>query len=178
MCIRDSSASNRVRWCVVQWKQREERRALENLERQGFICYLPTVLVETLSHGSRHDIPEPLFPGYLFIEPDELDDDWHRIRSTRGVIRLVRFSENPVPEPDETIARICQRLARDKPRIPYLKPGERFRVTQGPFAEVEGIFVAHDGQERVVLLINILNSEQRLSFPAVSVHKSARDLML
>jgi transcriptional antiterminator RfaH len=59
-----------------------------------------------------------------------------------------------------------------------LKPGERFRVTQGPFAEVEGIFVAHDGQERVVLLMNILNCEQRLSFPAVSVHKSARDLML
>jgi transcriptional antiterminator RfaH len=164
------------RWYVIQCKPREERRALENLERQGFACYLPTVVVETLRHGLRRDVPEPLFPGYLFIDLDELSDNWHPIRSTRGVIGLVRFREYPVPVPDEIIGRIRERFARDNPRISYLKPGERVRITQGLFAEVEGIFVAHDGHERVVLLMNILNREQRLSFPIASVHKSARDL--
>jgi transcriptional antiterminator RfaH len=163
---------------VIQCKPREERRALENLERQGFTCYFPAVVVERLRHGSRRYVPEPLFPGYLFIDLDELSDNWHPIGSTRGVVRLVRFREYPMPVPDEIIAGIRQRLGRDKPRIPYLKPGEHVRVTQGPFAELEGIFVAHDGQQRVVLLMNILNREQRLSFPAVSVHKSARDLTL
>jgi transcriptional antiterminator RfaH len=166
------------RWYVIQSKPREERRAIENLERQGFTCYLSTIVVETLRHGARRAVDENLFPGYLFIDLDELTDNWHPIQSTRGVIRLLRFREYPVPVPDEIMARIRQRLARDNPRIPCLKPGERVRVTQGPFAEVEGMFVAHDGQERVVLLMSILNCEQRLSFPAASVGKSALDLTL
>lgn len=164
------------RWYVIQCKPREERRALENLERQGFQCYLPTISVERLRHGARRDAAEPLFPGYLFIDLDELIDNWHPIRSTRGVIRLVRFREYPVPVPDEIIAMTRRRLAQDTPRIPYLRPGERVRITQGPFADVEGIFVAPDGEERVMLLMNILNREQRLSFPAASVQKSAHGL--
>lgn len=166
------------RWYVIQCKPREERRAVENLERQGFTCYLPTIVVETQKHGARCDVPQPLFPGYVFIDLDEMSDNWHPIRSTRGVVRLVRFREYPVPISDEIISRIRERLAHDRPRIPYLNPGERVRVTEGPFAEVEGIFVAPDGEERVVLLMNILNREQRLSFPAAGVDKAARDLTL
>jgi len=30
-------------------------------------------------------------------------------------------------------------------------------ITQGPFSDVEAIFIANDGGERVVLLMNILN---------------------
>ena len=162
-----------AQWYVVQCKPREERRALENLERQGFSCYLPMLAVEKLRHGSVRPIPEPLFPGYLFISLDELTGNWYPIRSTRGVIQLVRVREYPIPMPDRVIEGICARLASHTPRIPYLKPGERVRITEGPFSEVEAIFIANDGQERVVLLMNILNHEQRMSFPAGTVRPAA-----
>jgi transcriptional antiterminator RfaH len=161
-----------AQWYVIQCKPREERRALENLERQSFRCYLPMLAVEKLRHGTVRAVPEPLFPGYLFVRLDELTDNWHSIRSTRGVIQLVRFREYPVPVPDSMIDGIRGRLIGATPRIPYLKPGERVRITEGPFSDVEAIFIAKDGEERVVLLMNVLNREQRLSFPARTVRKA------
>jgi transcriptional antiterminator RfaH len=163
---------NSHRWYVAQCKPREDARALENLERQGFTCYRPTLKVEKLRQGRRFGVLEALFPGYLFIKLDETHDNWHSIRSTRGVMQLVRFNEYPVPVRDEIIEGIRRRLCVERPFVPYLRPGERVRVTAGPFAPVEAIFLAYDGEARVVLLMNILHQEQRLIFPMASVRKA------
>lgn len=105
------------------------------------------------------------------VQLDKVLDNWYPIRSTRGVIQLVRFSEHPVPIDDEIVQMIRERLASDLPRVPYLKPGERVLITDGCFADVEAIFIANDGDERVVLLMNILHRDQTLSFRPGSVRK-------
>src|ERR1700728_342044 len=125
------------RWYVIQCKPREERRALANLVRQGFCCYLPMLTVEKLRHGCRRDVPAPLFPGYLFIHLNAVSDNWHPIRSTRGVIQLVRIREYPIPVSNEIIETITQRLAGGAAHVAYLEPGDRVRITEGPFADVE-----------------------------------------
>jgi transcriptional antiterminator RfaH len=160
-------------WYVIQCKTREERRALENLERQDFHCYLPLRTVEKIRSASKRDICEPLFPTYLFIRLNEVADNWHPISSTRGVVKLVRFQEYPVPVADELIDMIRERLASTKSRTPYLQPGERVRITEGAFANLEAIFVSNDGLERAMLLMNILHHEQVLSFPVTSLRKIA-----
>src|SRR5690606_41037685 len=65
-------------------------RARENLENQGFTCFLPELSVERLRAGRRIQREEPLFPGYLFIRLDRASG-WHTVRSTRGVQKLVTF---------------------------------------------------------------------------------------
>lgn len=160
------------RWYVVQCKPRQDCRALEHLVRQGFHCYLPTLHVEKLQHGRLIEIEEPLFPGYLFIELDELRDNWHPIRSTRGVNQIVRFNKHPVPVRDEIINAIRRRLADSRTKVPYLRPGERVVITKGCFADLEAIFVANDGQERVTLLMTVLHHEQVVSFPVACVRKA------
>ena len=72
------------RWYVVQCKAREDRRALEHLERQGFGCYRPTLAVEKRRLGRKVERQEPLFPRYLFIRLSEIDSNWYPIRSTEG----------------------------------------------------------------------------------------------
>jgi transcriptional antiterminator RfaH len=166
-------SQTRANWYVIQCKPHQENRALENLARQGFSCYLPTLTVEKLRFGTKVEVTEPLFPSYLFINLDRISDNWHPIRSTRGVIRIVRFNDYPIPVRGEIIDVIRKRLAGEPARIPYLQPGERVRITEGCFADVEAIFVANDGMERVVLLMNILHREQTLCFPIASVRKSA-----
>lgn len=166
-------SANNSHWYVIQCKPRQESRAFENLERQGFPCYLPVLKAEKLWHGCKREVQEPLFPGYLFIKLDGISDNWHPIRSTRGVIRIVRFNEYPVPLRDEIFEVIRERVASNQLRIPYLKPGERVRITEGCFSDVEAIFVANDGDERVVLLMNILHREQMLRFPVATVRKAA-----
>jgi transcriptional antiterminator RfaH len=169
----DERADEGLSWYLIHCKPREERRALENLERQHFECFFPVRLRERLREGKLYRTTDPLFPGYLFIHLDRLHDNWYPIRSTRGVNQIVRFSGYPTPIRDELIEGIRNRLAESPVREPYLKPGDHVRITEGAFSQLEAIFLANDGEERVVLLLNILQSEQRVSFPLSSVRKVA-----
>jgi len=165
-----SSSSRELRWYLVHCKPREDERARENLQRQGFECYRPARLVERCRNGQKCMVAESLFPNYLFIHLDRVNDNWYPIRSTRGVIQIVRFNGLPLPVANAIIEGIRSRLAAVSVE-PYLRPGERVRITQGAFSQLEAIFVANDGQDRVILLLNILQRSQELSFPLQNVRK-------
>lgn len=165
------STDSELRWYLIQCKPRQDQRALENLGRQNFECYRPLRLVERCRAGRKFTAAEPLFPGYLFIRLDRLNDNWYPIRSTRGVSRIVHFNAYPLPVQDEIIDGIRARLSGPLGEEPYLKPGARVQITEGAFSQLEAIFVASDGIERVVLLLNILHTDQKLSFPLQSVRK-------
>ena len=160
----------RARWYLIHCKPRQEVRALENLKRQAFECFRPTRQVERVLIGHKREILESLFPHYLFIRLS-VEDNWLPVCSTLGVNRIVRFGEYPLPVSDELIAHIRRRMEAPPVKEPYLKPGERVVIIEGSFAHVEAIFVSDDGDERVTLLMNILNGEHELSFPLVSVRK-------
>ena len=159
-----------ARWYLIQSKPREDQRALEHLGRQGFLCYRPTHSIERIRYGCRQAVAESLFPGYFFINLDRVSDDWRPIRSTRGVNRIVSFGNEPMPVADELIAGIRARLQESVPQ-PYLVPGDRVLITEGPFAELEAIFVSADGGERVTLLLNMMQHEQVVKFPVAMVRK-------
>lgn len=158
------------RWYVIQCKPRQDVRALDNLVRQGFQCYLPTLSQERLRNGRKMAAKEPLFPGYLFIQLHVGGENWAPIRSTRGVSQMVRVRDRPLPVGNEIVELIRQRLATQRPR-PCLQSGERVVITDGCFAQLEAIFIATDGEHRATLLLNILQQEQRLSFPLSIVRK-------
>lgn len=121
--------------------------------------------------GRRYVACESLFPRYLFIRLDSVNDNWYPIRSTRGVQQIVRFNNgDPIAIHDEIIEGIRTRLAGLPPE-PVLKPGDRVRITEGPFSNLEAIFVAADGEERAVLLLAMLQQEQRITFPIQNVRK-------
>jgi transcriptional antiterminator RfaH len=161
-----------ARWYLIQAKPREDERAFEHLGRQGFQCYRPTHPVERLRYGRRQAGIESLFPGYFFIHLNCVNDNWRPIRSTRGVIRIVSFSDEPLPVADEIIAGIQARLER-KPSVPqpYFEPGDRVLITEGPFSQLEAIFVSTDGKERVTLLLTMMQRDQALNFPVAIVRK-------
>jgi transcriptional antiterminator RfaH len=82
---------------LVHTKIRQESVAQENLERQGFECFLPQIHVEKLRKGQLRVVREALFPRYLFIRLETGIDaqSWGPIRSTLGVSRLVTFGQTP-----------------------------------------------------------------------------------
>jgi transcriptional antiterminator RfaH len=125
---------------MVQCRVRQEERALEHLERQGFECYRPLYLKER-------------------IRLDRIHDNWLPICSTRGVIQkiqIVRFNEYPLPVGDTIVEQIRQRIESQSVREPYLRAGERVVIADGSFSGIEAVFVASDGEERVMLLLSIL----------------------
>lgn len=157
-----------VRWYLIQSKPHQGGRAEENLRNQGYSVYRPRCTVERLRRGRRVICREPLFPDYLFIRLDRWSDNWHPIRSTRGVSRLVTFADRPAAVEDHLIHAIRERLNEHDAR-PMLTPGARVRIVDGCFRGFEAIFHTYDGNERAVLLIEFLYNESRLTVPLSAV---------
>ena len=103
-------------WYLIHTKIRQERVALENLERQGFECFLPLIRAEKLRRGALQVVQEPLFPRYLFIRLGTglESPSWAPVRSTVGVSRLVTFGQTPAKIDDELIADIRKKAAEFK----------------------------------------------------------------
>lgn len=156
-------------WYLVYCKPRQDERAEEHLLRQGYACYRPQHSCERIVRGCRQIIAESLFPGYLFIQL-AADANWAPLRSTRGVNRIVSFGGLPLRLDNSLITHLQQRTAA--PVKPALEVGDSVRITQGGFAELDAVFVTMDGEQRVILLLNMLNRQQQISVPLVSIIKN------
>ncbi len=162
---------------MIHAKVREEFRALEYLEAQGFEVFLPTCQVQKKQQGKIHLITEPLFPGYLFIRLSDVTSNWFPIRSTRGVSQLLRFgtSTDPIEIPEKIVVCLKQRCTKEEPLHELFKPGEMIEITQGPFKGLIGFFekiqTLPDGLSRAMLLFEVLGTVQNLQIQLPQLKK-------
>lgn len=152
------------RWYLVYTKTKKEDLAKVNLERQGYPVYLPLMRTPRRRSGRRIIRVEPMFPRYLFIHLDAETDNWAPIRSTLGVVSLVRFGMFPSPVPDQLVEALRGREdeagVQDIP-VHTFEEGQRVRIEEGPFTGYEGILLARTGQERVLILLDIVDKAAR-----------------
>ena len=149
-----------MHWYLVHSKPRQERLALENLERQGYQCYLPVIPTEKIRRSLLTLTDEALFPRYLFIRlgNDVSAKGWGPIRYTTGVSRLVSFGAVPARIEDAMIAQLQTSESRFKERPARLfKVGDRVRISDGPFAGIEGVFQIAEGEKRVMVLRELMS---------------------
>jgi transcriptional antiterminator RfaH len=116
-----------------------------------------------LNHGKRSQVKESLFPGYLFIQLD-FQDNWSPLRSTRGVLRIVAFGNQPLAVESSLVEELKLRERRALGGL-ELVSGEFVQILEGPFAELQAIYLRMDGDERVVLLLNLLQRQQQVTLP-------------
>lgn len=159
-------------WYLVYAKPRQERIAQLNLERQKYEVYLPLARQVRRSGARRLSMVAPLFPRYLFVHLDREIDNWAPIRSTIGVVSLVRFGQTPTPVPDDLVGYLRAREDPDGLHVVSIddyKRGARVRVTTGGLTGYEGIFVAPTSRQRVVVLLDILGKKTRALIEAGSI---------
>ena len=166
------SAARELAWYLIYTKPQQERLARENLERQGYTVYLP-MLSKNIRRGRRfHARISPLFPRYLFIRLSHRSDDWGPIRSTTGVVHLVKFGEQAVSVPSSLIEAIQSREDADGiyavPQKP-LKKGDTVRFIEGSLSGYEAIFETRTSAERVMVLMDIAGKYTRLSISDRSI---------
>jgi len=157
-------------WYPVQTKARQERVAMENLARQGFELYCPQVRRTCRRRGRWTGTVEPLFPRYLFIRIDPETCDISPIRSTRGVIGLVRFAHKLVPVPPPVL--VAVRSAEDADGYVQFgaknafQTGDAVQILDGPFAGLAAIFESETGGRRVMILLEALGKLSRVCIDA------------
>ena len=159
--------TNSTAWYVVHTKPRQEVRALENLQNQGFNCFLPTMQVQKLRNQKVQAITEPMFSRYLFIQLDDQTQNWAPIRSTLGVSKLVSFGPQPARVPSEFIAFLKD--ARPETLERMFAPGDNVQVANGPLQGLEGKYFAHDGETRAFVLVDLLGQQQKLHMTVESL---------
>ncbi|MFB9146244.1 transcription/translation regulatory transformer protein RfaH [Halomonas alkalicola] len=162
------------RWYVIQCKGGESFRAAEHLANQGYEVFHPVLEVQKKRRGKLEWVSEPLFPYYLFIHLDRLVSNWRPIRSTRGVLKLVGFGDMPVAVSDALITTLREHGSeRDDATVNlYFRTGEPVTITEGPFKDLQAVFASHKGEERAIVLLNLLHRQQRLEVPVAQLRRS------
>lgn len=153
------------RWYVVRTQPQAERRARENLERQGYEAWLPLHRRRRRHARKVEVVLRPLFPRYLFVAVDLETTPWRPMLSTFGVASVIQGPEGPVPVPDPVIEGL--RARTDEAGVIEIEPtafrgGARVRITSGPFADLEGIFEARSDAERVAILLSLMGRAVRV----------------
>lgn len=141
-----------MEWYLLKTKPRQEFRAKDHLENQSLTAYLPVL---TRKDKRR----EPLFPGYIFIATNADPASMGAVRSTRGVMGFVRFGTEIATASAHLIDDIHNLESRFQ-RVPRFAPGQEVECKSGPFAGLRGIFEAESGEERCIILLNLLNSSR------------------
>lgn len=153
-------------WYVVHTKVRQEQTACENLARQGYAVYLPRIKILKRSRGRQQTHLEPMFPRYIFLQPGSIAHSIAPVRSTLGVVTIVRFGQKPAVLKPEVLHHIRdfearQNEAREADISPF-QPGERIRVVDGPLTGLEGL-ISNVSQERVIVLMHLLGRDTRVN---------------
>lgn len=153
-------------WYVVHTKVRQEQTACDNLARQGYAVYLPLIKIFKRARGRQQVQHEPLFPRYMFFQPGWEAHSIAPVRSTLGVMIIVRFGQDPAVIGPSTLNGIRDfEASRNQASDEHISPfqcGERIRVAEGPLAGMEGL-VSDISQERVIVLMHLLGQNTRVS---------------
>ena len=148
-------------WYVIQCKGGESFRAAEHLTNQGYDVFHPVLTLKRKRQGKLVSVTEPLFPYYLFIRLDQVVSNWRPIRSTRGVLRLLTFGNKPIATPNALIDTLRSQPHHQDSIHTYFSAGD-----------LEAIFTRCKGEERAIVLLNVLNRPQHLEVPVVGLQKS------
>ena len=157
------------RWHVIRSKPRAESTARAQLERQGFRVYFPQLVKPARVRGRWLDRIEPLFPRYLFVALESGRQCLAPIRSTVGVTGIVRFGTDYATVTHGIIENLMRRADPQTGlhhlEQPVFRCGGTVRILEGPFERLEGVFERYEGEERALILLEVLGRETRVRMP-------------
>lgn len=150
------SVENDYPWYAVYVRSKHEKKVADALAVKGYECMLPTYR-EKRKWSDRTTVLElPLFPGYVF---SRFNIDLRLpVLTVPGVISVAGIGKVPQPIDADEIDQIRKVIAVGHPAQPwpFLKKGQRVRITAGPLTGVEGILSQQRGESRVVLSVSLL----------------------
>jgi len=135
-----------------------ERAAEHNIEDQMGQIIIPTEDVIEIRAGKKVVSTKRSYPGYILVEMDLTDENWHLIRETPKVTGFVGSGKKPSPLSKEEVSQIVEHMEttseKPKPRHSFEK-GEAVRIIDGPFFNFNGI-VEEVNHEKSTLKVLVL----------------------
>ena len=158
--VSEEPKKSRSRWYAVQVASGCEKRVKLNLEQRAitldvanriFQIEIPqTPAVKLRKDGSRQNIEEKVFPGYVLIRMVLDDDVWQVVKNTPHVINFVgaeqrratgrgRGHVKPMPLGRSEVERIFKQTQEQAPVVKVdMAEGDKILVLSGPFKDFSG----------------------------------------
>ena len=147
-------------WYLVYTKPSKEDFVADKFIERGFDVVNPKIRERKYIRRKLREVISPLFPCYIFVRFD-VPKDYHLVKYTRGVRRIVGVEGMPSVVPEWIIETVIEKTKNGpitvKPNS--LKPGEKVLIKGGPFEGLDAVFEKElKGQERVCILLNAINA--------------------
>lgn len=152
-------------WFVVQTRARHERKVAERFAEHSVESFAPTCR-ELHAWSDRHKLVDvPLFPCYVFLRASAWREVHRTVVSTPGVLGWVGTRGEPSPIPESQVEAVRSLLAQGLAASPYpfLRIGQRVRITGGCLDGVEGILVGNSGGRRLVVSIDLIQQSMAVT---------------
>lgn len=164
-----NSSAQGAFWWALYTRHQHEKTVFNALLAKNFEVFLP--MYESLRRWKDRNklLAFPLFPCYVFVRGGL--DRRLQVLTTPGVHKILYRGESVAAIPEQEIESIRRSLdanLRIEPH-PFLKCGDRVRVTRGTLAGVEGILVRKKGLCRLILSVEMLAQAVAVEIDAADV---------
>jgi transcription antitermination factor NusG len=165
----ENPAESESSWWALYTRHQHEKVIAQILGTKGFEVFLP--LYESVRRWKDRNklLSLPLFPCYVFIRGGLSRRSL--VVTTPGVHMALYNGERIAVIPNEEIEGIRRAVAgpfRAEPH-PFLRCGERVRVTRGSLEGIEGVLVRKKSLYRLVLSVDMLAQSVAVEIDAADV---------
>ena len=160
-------------WWALYTRHQHEKTVAEMLSAKGFEVFLPLYDSMRRWKDRRKLLSLPLFPCYVFVRGGL--NRRLQVVTTPGVHMILFYGERVaiIPEAEiQAIRKTVEGPYRVEPH-PFLKCGERVRVTRGTLEGVEGVLVRKKNLFRLVLSVSMVAQSVAVEIDASDVEPVA-----
>lgn len=158
-------------WYAIYTRHQHEKTVARLLSDKGFEIFLPVQTVARRWKDRTKELSLPLFPCYIFL--------WGTLKrrleivTTPGFHSFVGFGDQPVTIAREEIeaVRLALTSGSNVEPCPFLRYGDKVRISAGPLEGIEGILVRKKNSYRLVLSVELLEKSIAVEVDAFSVER-------
>lgn len=176
-------SENDLKWYAVRVTYSREMVVKNYLDGCGVENYIPMHLAERIYNGQRRKVSEPLVHNLIFIRTSA-----ERLREIKtGTVLPIRYiidreTNSPTVIPDRQMQDFMTVIATHHQHVEVvptesldLRSGDRVRVTDGPFAGIEGRYIRHKGHSKVAVEVRNIATALTAYVPAKYVERLSDD---
>jgi transcription termination/antitermination protein NusG len=178
-------------WFVLHTLAGQEQRVKESIEKrikaeemEDYIreVLVPMERVAEVRNGKKTVTMRKLYPGYVFIDMQLLDETqriiekpWFFIRDTQGIIGFVG-GDRPTPAAPDEIEMIKTQISEseehEKPKVNF-EVGETVKINDGPFLNFSGVIEEIDPDRgKLKVTVNIFGRNTPVELEYWQVEKA------
>jgi len=145
-------------WYALQTRPRHEKIVTQRLEERGVTTFLPLVTEVHRWSDRRKSVEVPLFGCYVFVKLPPTGEDRLRVLRIDGVFKFVGGRGMGTPIAEAQIDAVRTLIGQQIPwsTHPFLQIGQRVRVRGGALDGVEGILLARNDDNTLVVSVDAI----------------------